>query len=161
MLKLMQELVVVAGVLMGVPEADVVRMGTPTITTHSPCDVAKIYEGQLGIDTPCPAITGDVEAVYLGGHIYLASDIDLSTLYGQSILTHELAHFVQDRLGQHVPGMSRCDIAEQEKQAYEVQILVVRLVRGVDREQAMMLLGMDPVSLAVVTSCNPVYERRN
>ncbi|MCR9254727.1 MAG: hypothetical protein NXI16_01375 [Alphaproteobacteria bacterium] len=75
---------------------------------------------QMVAGRPCDAAFGEevLGTYYLGtGHIGLDQNLDLNDPFPQSILLHELVHYVQDtRLDDYA-----C-LGDREREAYEIQI---------------------------------------
>lgn len=79
--------------------------------------------------------------------IALAADLDLTSVYGQSILLHEMIHAAQHRDG-HDPACR----AELEYEAYMAQAAFLR-DHGEEREAQLAL-----IFAAMLSGCGPRYE---
>ena len=147
---LLAQLIVAVGLLMGQNTDTYTR---PSVQVVDPCTIGRIWEHDPDF-AHCPISGQQIGGIYFHGLLYLNSNSDFDTLKGQSIFVHELAHWVQDKQGRHKLNPTSCEVAELEREAYDVQIRWAMQVLGINRKGAMERLGMDPLFLSMATACD-------
>ena len=76
---------------------DIAVAGTPTLTTEGVSYPTIVVLDHEALQERWTATTDNVTAFYdpIPEIIYLSSNVDLDTVYGKSVLVHELVHHVQ------------------------------------------------------------------
>lgn len=81
------------------------------------------------------------------GAIALAADLDVTSVFGRSVLLHELVHAAQQRAGKRY----RCP-AQREAEAYRVQSDYLRAMGELEEANTVMILGV------FMSQCGDPYD---
>jgi hypothetical protein len=136
---------------MGLPVPD----HLPTIEFQDQCAIERSF-----FRDPAHECGGKLKvmAIYVSGEdrVILSDDWNPDSLKDQSILLHELVHFVQDEAGvqDHVQSYGLCVGQEIEAPAYAAQFAWLRSKSA----NPWTVLALDPLTLAMITRCQNPWE---